>query len=64
MLRQLSYAIKNQLKAPYLGYFLPFTVSLWYKGVLCSGRIYYRRGVSNIIITPIIKDSKRLKDRT
>ena len=33
MLRQLSYAIKNQLKAPkapYYGHFLPFAGSLWH----------------------------------
>ena len=35
LLRQLSNAIKTQLKAPkapYLGHFLPFAGSLWHKG--------------------------------
>ena len=47
MLRQLSYAIKNQLKAtkaPYKGHFLPFVGSLWHKDrwLPCTERIYYR----------------------
>ena len=42
MLRQLSYAIKNQLKtpnAPYKGHFLPFAGSLRYKGGFHVGNL-------------------------
>ena len=40
LLRQLSYAIKTQLKAPkaqYWGYFLPFPLSLWLKNQVLKG---------------------------
>ena len=57
-LRQLSYAIKTQLKASkalYYGNFLPFTVFLWLKGGLDAGKgSITGAGVSNIMIPPII----------
>ena len=51
LLRQLSYAIKNQLKtpnAPYKGHFLPFAGSLRYKGGFHAGK-----GSINILVPPI-----------
>ena len=52
LLRQLSYAIKIQLKATKVaekGHFLSFAVSLWHKGGFHIGK-----GVSNIMIPPIL----------
>ena len=45
LVRQLSYTIKTQLKAPkvpYFGHFLPFAVSLWYKDIHIIYYIYYK----------------------
>ena len=56
LLRQLSYIIKNQLKAPkapYQGHFLPFAGSLWHKDrwLPCRERIYVLWGHHYIIDT-------------
>ena len=60
MLPQLSYAIKNQLKAPkvpYKGHFLPFGVSIRHKvGFYALIESIIGAGVTNIMILPI-KDS-------
>ena len=60
-LRQLSYAIKRQFKAPkvsYKGDFLHFTMSLWHKGAFHAGKgSIIGAGVSNILIPPLIDSS-------
>ena len=63
LLRQLSYAIKNQLKAPKgalgrnistsLNYFLPFTGSLWHKGAFSAWREHSISTISTNVSAPL-----------
>ena len=60
MLRQLSYPIKNQLKAPeapFEGHFLSFTGSFWHKGGFHTRidpiRVDFHSGQGSITDTPV-----------